>query len=135
MLKEVKSVDVSPIPGTLEEMLDILGRLSLADISRVRGAFSEKDPDTGELFDSTAVLGPIIDVAHDEEMRVAYRVIRGAMEHRAWMETPPGYGAWTHLADLGVATLAVRRLGSEAPPALVARVAAAWAAATDRSIA
>ncbi len=127
------------VPGTLEEMLEILGRLSLADIRRVRCAFSAVDPVTndlilGELFDSRAALDRIVGLEGDPELRTAYQVIRNAMEQRCWLETPPGYGAWTHLADLGVATLAARRLGAKAPPMLAERVAAAWAAAHLRTV-
>jgi hypothetical protein len=131
---EGEPMDQLAIPTTLEEMLAILGALSLADIARVREAFSDVDPvtnrpRTGEFFDSDAALAGVLDVRRDQELRTAHQTVRAAMEARAWLETPPGYGAWSHLADLGAATLAVRRLGAGAPPRLVERVAAAWAAA------
>ena len=65
----------------------------------------------GKLFDSRAALAGVLEVDGDPELRTAYGVIRSAMEARCWLESPPGYGAWSHLADLGVATLAARRLG------------------------
>jgi len=52
------------------------------------------------------------------------------MEERAWMETPRLWHL-AHLEDLGVATLAVQRLGATAPAMLMECVAAAWAVAPD----
>ena len=88
----------------------------------------------GELFDSRAALAGILELEGDPELRTAYQIIRNAMERRCWLESPPGCGAWSHLADLGVGTLATPRLGATAPPMLVERVAAAWAAAPRRTV-